>query len=86
LKLYLENLLLKKILLINIAKTNTITKIRIGKYISGSFIKSIQIIESFLPIKLPTPAPNEVIINIPGTRPNKVEKKIFFYFHVENYR
>ena len=60
------------------ANINTVIKIKIGEYISGSLINSLQTIESFLLIKLPTPAPNEVIINIPGTKPNKVEKKYFF--------
>ena len=60
--------------------TNTITKIKIGKYISGSFIKSIQTIELFFPIKFPKPAPIDDIMNTLGTMPIKVEKKYFFIF------
>ena len=77
---YSESLLSKKILFITAASTNTPIKTRIGKYISGSLINSVQDIELFLTIKFPSPAPNEFTINIPGTKPNKVEKKYFFIF------
>ena len=73
-------MLLKKNLLINAVTISRTIKIKIGKYISRSLIKSIQFIELFLLIKFPTPAPKEFTINIPGIKPSSVEKKYLLIF------